>query len=230
MKIGIIGAMDEEVAPLLEELKIKKKLVKAQMEFNEGTLWEKDVIVVRSGIGKVNAAVCAQILVDDFQVDALINVGVAGGVGEEVYPGDVVIGDSLIQHDIDASAFGEKLGQIPRMDVFDFKCDKTLVEKAKDACNKMNECKSFVGRIVTGDQFIADPEKIRWLNKEFSALTCEMEGGSIAQVCHLNNIPFVVIRSASDNANNGAHIEYEKFKPIAVKNSVNILKNMLETM
>jgi adenosylhomocysteine nucleosidase len=116
------------------------------------------------------------------------------------------------------------------MDVFDFKCDETLVKKAKNACNKMNECKSFVGRIVTGDQFVADPEKIRWLSEEFSALACEMEGGSIAQVCHLNSIPFVVIRSASDNANNGAHIEYEKFKPIAVKNSVNILKNMVETM
>lgn len=230
MKIGIIGAMDEEVAPLLEEIKLKKKLVKAQMEFNEGILWGKDVVVVRSGIGKVNAAVCAQILVDDFEVDAIINVGVAGGVGEDVYPGDVVIADSLVQHDCDSSIFGEKLGQIPRMDVFDFKCDETLVKKAKNACNKMNECKSFVGRIVTGDQFVADPEKIRWLSEEFSALACEMEGGSIAQVCHLNSIPFVVIRSASDNANNGAHIEYEKFKPIAVKNSVNILKNMIETM
>lgn len=230
MKIGIIGAMDEEVAPLLEEIKLKKKLVKAQMEFNEGTLWGKDVVVVRSGIGKVNAAVCAQILVDDFHVDALINVGVAGGVGKDIYPGDVIIGDSLIQHDMDSSAFGEKLGQIPRMDVFDFKCDETLIKKAKDACNKMNECKFFVGTIVTGDQFVADPTKIRWLSKEFSALACEMEGGSIAQVCHLNNVPFVVIRSASDNANNGANIEYEKFKPIAVKNSVNILKNMLETM
>lgn len=230
MKIGIIGAMDEEVAPLLEELKPKKKLVKAQMEFNEGELWGKDVIVVRSGIGKVNAAVCAQILVDDFNVTALINVGVAGGVREDIYPGDVVIGSSLIQHDFDSSIFGDELGQIPRMEVFDFKCDETLVNKAKYACDKINDCKSFVGRIVTGDQFIASPEKIRWLSKQFDGLACEMEGGSIAQVCYLNNIPFVVIRSASDNANNGAHIEYEKFKPIAVKNSVNILKNMLETM
>ena len=230
MKIGIIGAMDEEVAPLLKELKPKKKLVKAQMEFNEGELWGKDVVVVRSGIGKVNAAVCAQVLVDNFDVNALINVGVAGGVREDIYPGDVVIGNSLIQHDFDSSIFGDELGQIPRMDVFDFKCDEKLVNKAKDACNKMNDCKSFVGRIVTGDQFIAAPEKIRWLSKQFDGLACEMEGGSIAQVCYLNNVPFVVIRSASDNANNGAHIEYEKFKPIAVKNSVNILKNMLETM
>lgn len=230
MVIGIIGAMIEEVEPLLKELKLERKLVKAKMEFNLGELWGKNVVVVKSGVAKVNAAVCAQILIDDFNVDTVINVGVAGGVGKEVYPGDVVIAESLIQHDVDSSAFGERKGQIPRLDTFDFKCNETLVLKAKRACEKITHCKCFIGRIVTGDQFIADPEKIRWLSEEFNALACEMEGGSIAQVCYLNEVPFVVIRSASDNANNGAHIEYEEFKPVAVRNSVGILKNMLETM
>ncbi|WP_315114456.1 5'-methylthioadenosine/adenosylhomocysteine nucleosidase [uncultured Clostridium sp.] len=230
MTIGIIGAMIEEVEPLLKDLKLERKLVKAGMEFNHGELWNNEVVIVKSGIGKVNAAVCAQILIDDFNVDAVINVGVAGGVGNDVYPGDVIIGENLVQHDMDSTAFGEKRGQIPRLDTFDFKCDETLLLKAKRACEKMNNCKYFVGRIVTGDQFIADSDKIKWLSEEFSALACEMEGGSVAQVCHLNDIPFVVIRSASDNANNGAHMDYEKFKPIAVNNSVTILKNMLETM
>lgn len=230
MIIGIIGAMIEEVEPLLKDINLKRKLVKANMEFNHGDLWGNEVVIVKSGIGKVNAAVCAQILIDDFNVDAVINVGVAGGVGSEIYPGDVVIGESLVQHDMDSTAFGERRGQIPRLDTFDFKCDETLVLKAKRACEKMNNCNYFVGRIVTGDQFIADSDKIKWLNDEFSALACEMEGGSIAQVCYLNAVPFVVIRSASDNANNGAHMDYEKFKPIAVNNSVGILKNMLETM
>ncbi|KAJ53403.1 adenosylhomocysteine nucleosidase [Clostridium tetanomorphum] len=230
MVIGIIGAMIEEVEPLLNELKLDRKLVKAEMEFNLGDLWGKKVVIVKSGIAKVNAAICAQILIDDFNVDVVINVGVAGGVGLDVYPGDVVIADSLVQHDIDATAFGEKKGQIPRMDTFDFKCDETLVLKAKRACEKITHCKCFIGRIVTGDQFIADPEKIKWLNEEFNALACEMEGGSIAQVCYLNSVPFVIIRSASDNANNGAHMEYEEFKPVAVKNSVKILENMLKTM
>lgn len=230
MNIGIIGAMDEEVEILMKEIKLERKIVKAKMEFYCGKLWEQDTVVVRSGIGKVNAAVCAQILIDDFNVDKVINVGIAGGIGEDIYPGDVVIADNCVQHDMDTSAFGDKIGQIPRLDTFDFKCNKELVNSAYEACLKLNDVKGFVGRIVTGDQFIADIEKIKWLNKEFNAVACEMEGASIAQVCYLNNVPFVVIRSISDNANNGAHMDYKKFKSVAVKNSVGILKSMLQNM
>jgi adenosylhomocysteine nucleosidase len=230
MKIGIIGAMDEEVEILLKEIRLSSKETKARMEFHVGRLWNQEVVVVRSGIGKVNAAVCAQILADDFKVDYIINVGIAGGIGEDILPGDVVIADNLVQHDIDTSAFGDRIGQIPRLDTFDFKCSEELVKRAKEACSHLKGSNSFVGRIVTGDQFIADIEKIKWLKEEFSASACEMEGASIAQVSYLNNIPFVVIRSISDNANTGAHMDYEKFKYIAVENSVVILRNMLEKM
>ncbi len=227
MKIGIIGAMDEELEILLREMQLDRAEVKANMNFKSGKLHNKDVVVVRSGIGKVNAAICTQILIDDFNVDRVINVGIAGGIGKDVYPGDVVVADSLVQHDVDTSVFGDKIGQIPRLDTYDFKCDKELVDKAISACKNIESIKSFVGRIVTGDQFISSTDKIVWLNEEFTAIACEMEGGSIAQVCYLNNIPFVVIRSISDNGNNGAHMEYEKFAPIAIKNSTEILKNML---
>lgn len=227
MIIGIIGAMDEEVRQLKEEMTIENRLTKARMEFFSGKLWNKNVVVVTCGIGKVNAAVCAQILVDDFKVDTVINVGVAGGIGEDILPGDVVIASNLVQHDMDTTAFGDKFGQIPRLDTFDFKSDKSLIEVAKKACSSITKHKSFVGRIVTGDQFIADIEKIRWLKAEFDAMACEMEGGSIAHVCHLNSVPFVVIRSISDNANTGAHMDFEKFVPIAVDNSLHILKGML---
>lgn len=230
MIIGIIGAMDEEVEILLKNIEIKRIDEKASMKFNSGKLWGNDVVVVRSGIGKVNAAVCAQILIDDYKADKIINVGVAGGMGEDIYPGDVVIADTLVQHDVDTSVFGDKLGQIPRLEVFDFKCDEDLIKLAKNACEKNTSCNSFVGRIVSGDQFIASIEKIEWLKDEFNAISCEMEGASIAHVCHLNHIPFVIIRSISDNASNGAHIDYQKFIPIAVKNSTNILKSMLESM
>lgn len=230
MIIGIIGAMDEEVEVLIKEISLDRKEKKAMMEFNCGELWGQKVVVVRSGIGKVNAAVCAQILADDFKVDYVINVGIAGGIGENINPGDVVIANNLIQHDMDTSAFGDRIGQIPRLDTFDFKCSEALVEKAEEASSCLQNGKSYVGRIVTGDQFIADVEKIRWLKSEFDAVACEMEGGSIAQVCYLNNIPFVVIRSISDNANTGAHMDYEKFKYIAVDNSVKILRNMIENM
>lgn len=227
MVIGIIGAMDEEVRKLKDEMTIENRLAKAKMEFFSGKLWDKDVVVVTCGIGKVNAAVCAQILVDDFKVDRVINVGVAGGIGEAIVPGDVVIASDLVQHDMDTTAFGDKYGQIPRLDTFDFKCDAMLIDAAKEACSNIHSHKSYVGRIVTGDQFIANVDKIRWLNSEFSALACEMEGGSIAHVCYLNVVPFVVIRSISDNANTGAHMDFAKFVPIAVDNSIHILKGML---
>ncbi|NEZ46361.1 5'-methylthioadenosine/adenosylhomocysteine nucleosidase [Clostridium niameyense] len=227
MRFGIIGAMDEELGLLLKEMTIEKQETKANMKFSFGMLWNKEVVAVRCGIGKVNAAVCAQILIDDFKVNRIINVGIAGGVHENVLPGDVVIADNLIQHDMDTSAFGDPIGQIPRLDTFDFKCDEELVSVAKRVCEDTSDYKCLIGRIVTGDQFIGDIEKVKWLHSKFKALACEMEGGSIAQVCYLNNIPFVVIRSISDNASIGAHMEYEKFMDIAIKNSSNILKGML---
>ena len=230
MIIGIIGAMDEEVEKLLLEIELEVKTVKAQMEFNKGKLWGKTVVLVRSGIGKVNAAICAQILIDDYSVSNIINVGIAGGTHVDMLPGDVVVGGSLIQHDMDTIAFGYKAGQIPRLDTFDFVCDESLVKVAVEACKNLKEHKSYVGRIVTGDQFINKAEKLQWLCAEFEALACEMEGGSIAQVCYLNQIPFVVIRSISDNANTGVYMDYEKFKPLAIENSVVILKSMLQNM
>ncbi|GIM29326.1 5'-methylthioadenosine/S-adenosylhomocysteine nucleosidase [Clostridium polyendosporum] len=230
MIIGIIGAMSEELEILLKDMNLKKSETKANMTFHEGNLWGKDVVAVVCGIGKVNAAICTQILISEYNVDNIINVGVAGGIGKDIYPGDVVIADSLVQHDVDTTVFGDKYGQIPRLDTFDFKCDSKLIEVAQQACKELSEIKSFTGRIVTGDQFIASIEKIQWLASEFEAFACEMEGGSIAHVCYLNQVPFVVIRSISDNANNGAHMDFQKFIPIGVKNSTTILKTMIEKM
>lgn len=228
MNIGIIGAMDEELELLLKGMELEKIESKAGMVFNFGKISNKNVVIVRCGIGKVNAAICTQILVDDFSIDCVINVGVAGGIGKEIYPGDIVIANNLVEHDMDTTAFGDKHGQIPRMDTFDFKCNKELIEKAKKACEGFKEHNVFVGRIVSGDQFVADLDKISWLDKEFGAMACEMEGGSIAHTAYINKIPFVVIRSISDNANNGASMDYEKFKPIAIKNSTVILENMIK--
>lgn len=230
MVIGIIAAMAEELEILLKDLTLDEKNTKANMTFHKGKLYGKDVVAVVCGIGKVNSAVCTQILASEYNVYKVINVGVAGGIGKEIYPGDIVIAENLVQHDMDTTAFGDKIGQIPRLDTFDFKCDEEMIKIAKQACEKISDLNSFTGRIVSGDQFVASLEKIQWLDKEFGAISCEMEGASIAQVCYLNSIPFVVIRSISDNANNGAHMDYQKFIPIAVKNSTRILKQMLELM
>ncbi|BCZ49198.1 5'-methylthioadenosine/S-adenosylhomocysteine nucleosidase [Clostridium gelidum] len=230
MTIGIIAAMAEELEILLKDLILESKKEKANMTFHKGTLYGKDVVAVVCGIGKVNSAICTQILVSEYSVDKVINVGVAGGIGKEIYPGDIVVAENLVQHDMDTTAFGDKMGQIPRLDTFDFKCDEEMVALAKKACEEISEINSFTGRIASGDQFVANIKKIQWLDKEFGAISCEMEGASIAQVCYLNSIPFVVIRSISDNANNGAHMDYQKFIPVAVKNSTRILKQMLEMM
>lgn len=230
MILGIIGAMNEELEILIKDMELESKETKANMTFHRGRLWGKNVIAVVCGIGKVNAAICTQILISEYNVHKVINVGVAGGIGKDIYPGDVVIATDLVQYDMDTTVFGDPVGQIPRLDTFDFKCDDTLVEAAKSACAKASDFKTFSGRIVSGDQFVASIEKIQWLEKEFSALACEMEGASIAHVCYLNKIPFVVVRSISDNANNGAHMDFEKFTPIGVKNSTFILKTMISTL
>jgi adenosylhomocysteine nucleosidase len=230
MKIGIIGAMAEEVAQLKAEMTVTSELKKAQMDFFDGQLLGKDTVIVTSGIGKVNAAVCTQILVTDFNVDCVINVGIAGGLHKDIYPGDIVVGENLVQHDMDTTFFGDPIGQVPRLDTFDFKCDPKLVSVARAACDKISDANCFNGRIVSGDQFVADAEKLQSLHDTFNGLCCEMEGASIGQVCYLNDIPFVVIRSISDNAINGSHMDYEKFSELAIKNSVAILKDMMQAL
>lgn len=230
MRIGIIGAMQEEVEILKNEMKVNSTLEKARMEFLSGELLDKDIVIVTSGIGKVNAAVCTQILVNEFDVDCVINVGIAGGLHKDIYPGDIVVAENLVQHDMDTTFFGDTLGQIPRLETFDFKCDDKLVNLAKASCSKVEKISTFSGRIVSGDQFISKSEKLQALHSEFNAFACEMEGASIGQVCYLNNLPFVVIRSISDNAINGSHMDYETFSGMAIKNSVYILKDMLQAM
>jgi len=230
MKIGIIGAMQEEVEILKNEMVLSKNVEYTSMSFHEGVLWDKNVVVVTCGIGKVNAAVCTQILIDQFKVNRIINVGIAGGLREDIYPGDIVIAESLVQHDMDTTFFGDPLGQVPRLDTFDFKCNEAMVNFAKKAVDKIEKSNAFIGRIVSGDQFIHEASKLQYLHDTFDAYACEMEGAAIGQVCYLNKVDFVVIRSISDNAINGSHMDYETFSQLAIKNSVRLLKDMLLKM
>ena len=230
MVLGIISAMAEELELLLKDMSIEEETKKANMTFYKGTLGDKNIIAVVCGIGKVNAAICTQILISEYKVSSIINVGVAGGIGKDIYPGDVVVGTDLVQHDMDTTVFGDPHGQIPRLDTFSFKCDDKLVNAALAACEDIKEINTFSGRIVSGDQFIADSNKVKVLDEEFNAKAVEMESAAIAQVAYLNKIPFVIIRSISDNANNGAHMDYKEFIPVGVKNSTSILKSMFENM
>lgn len=229
--IGIIGAMDEEVSRLKEKMQVKRIENKAGMEFFEGDLSGKDVVIVRSGIGKVNAGICTQILVDDFQVEAVINTGVAGSLRNEINIGDIVLSSDALQHDMDATGFGYEPGMIPRMDNSIFAADKELLLAAEKVNKEVNpEIETFVGRVVSGDQFISDKEKKDYLVKQFSGYCTEMEGAAIAQTCYVNKIPFLVIRAISDKADNSATMDYGEFEAKAIEHTVKLLTGMMELL
>ena len=196
MTIGIIGAMEEEVAVLKQEMNIEETVDYASMRFCKGTLCGKNVVIVRSGIGKVNAAICAQVLVDRFNVDILINTGIAGSLDAAIDIGDMVISTDLVEHDMDATIFGDPLGQVPRMDTFSFPAAASLIEKAVAANEEANpDIKTFTGRIVSGDQFVSAAEVKEKLVKNFGGKCTEMEGAAIAHAAYLNKISCVIIRA-----------------------------------
>ena len=227
--IGIIGAMEIEVRLLKEHMEIKQIITKAGMEFCEGDLNEKRVVVVRSGIGKVNAAVCAQILIDDFNVKCLINTGIAGSLKEEINIGDVVISTDLVHHDIDVSGLGYERGQIPQMEVFSFQADKGLVALAAKVCEEVNpDIQVFQGRIVSGEQFVSEQSTKEAIVRRFSGYCTEMEGAAIGQTAYLNAVPFVVIRAISDKANGGAPLDYAEFEAQAALHSICLVEGMME--
>lgn len=226
--IGIIGAMEEEVAQIVEAMDVEKEETKAQMVFKQGKLGGKEVVIVRSGIGKVNAGVCTQILVDDFGIDCVINTGIAGSLKSEIDIADIVISSDVLHHDMDASGFGYALGQIPRMDTLSFPADQRLIELAKTSCaNAVPEIGVHVGRIVSGDQFISDHDVKQKISDNFDGFCTEMEGAAIAQAAYLNHIPFVILRSISDKADDSATMDYPTFEKKAIANSVLLMKDLV---
>lgn len=229
MKIGIIGAMEEEVASLISSMEDVHKTEKASMDFYEGRLWGNDAVVVRSGIGKVNMTVCTQILIDSFGVEKLINTGVAGGLYKDIQIGDIVISSDAVQHDVDAVGFGYALGEIPRMEHSVFEADPGLVKEAEEACKKVNpDIQCFTGRVLSGDQFISSDEKKHWLIDNFGGYCAEMEGAAMAQTAYLNNIPFVVLRAISDKCDDTATVNYSEFEEAAIKHIIRLIRGILD--
>ena len=222
---GIIGAMQEEVQELVEAMEVERTETKAGMEFFCGTLEGCEAVVVRCGIGKVNAAVCTQILIDDFDVDRIINTGIAGSLDASIDIADVVVSEDLVHHDMDATGFGYPKGQIPRMDTLSFEAEEEMIADALKACETaVPHIGIHKGRIVSGDQFVSDPVKKKDIIDNFQGKCTEMEGAAIAQASYLNGIPFVVIRTISDKADDSASMDYPEFEKIAIANSVKIIR------
>ena len=229
--LGIIGAMDQEVAEIKNQMTDVRIERAAAMDFYRGKLRGKDVVVVRSGVGKVNAAVCTQILADRYGVDAVVNTGIAGSLRNEINIGDIVLATDAVQHDMDATCFDYPAGKIPQMDVYEFKADEKLRELAKE-CSKevIPDVGVFEGRVLSGDQFVSSREKKNWLTETFGGYCTEMEGAAIAQAAYFNGIPFLVIRSISDKADDSADMDYKTFEMKAVENSVKLMIAMAEKL
>ncbi len=226
--LGIIGAMDEEVAKIKEEMTEVSVTTVAGMDFYRGRIGGREAVVVRSGIGKVNAGICTQILADRFAVSAVINTGIAGSLRAEINIGDIVLSTDAVQHDMDASGFGYPIGQIPRVETFSFQADGKLIELAKECNGAVNpEIQTFTGRVVSGDQFISDKAKKEWLIEQFGGSCTEMEGAAIAQAAYLNGIPFLIIRAISDKADDSAGMDYAVFEAEAIRHSVRLILEMI---
>lgn len=213
MKIGIIGAMESEVAALKDAMNTERVVTKAGMNFYEGTLQGAAAVVVQSGVGKVNAAMCVQILADLFQVTHVMNTGVAGSLNADLDIGDILVSVKAIQHDMDVTALGYEPGRIPGFEKREFIADAEMADAVAAACRRANPDVNIVkGCVLSGDQFISSAEVKERLITQFHGDCAEMEGASIAQAAALNGIPFVIIRAISDKADGSAEMDYPSFE------------------
>lgn len=228
--IGVIGAMQEEIELLLAQLQDTKAEKQAGITFYRGVFQGKRVVLTRSGVGKVNAAVCTQILIDSFKTDAIIFTGVAGAVDPSLNIGDIVISTSSLQHDVDVTALGFQRGIIPYQEVSEYPSDSGLVDLAEVAGRNVYPGRCHRGKVLSGDQFIADRTVVKGLYEELGGACTEMEGAAVAQVCFMNAIPHVIIRSMSDKADGSAHVNFAEFTVEAANRSFAIVNEMLQQL
>jgi len=224
--IGIIAAENEEMVAIKEKMINIEEETIYNLTFYKGNISHAKYILVKSGVGKVNATRTTQILIDKFEVKSIINIGSAGGLNDNLHIGDIVIGEKLVQHDFDVTVFDREKGFIPETGKF-FESDKTLIENIKDALNNINEDFNIhIGTIATGDTFLTDIDKKENIKLEFKADCVEMEGAAIAQTCKLCNIPFVVIRGISDVPNGENHIDFNTYLDMISKRVANLIAKL----
>ena len=233
VKYGIIGAMDKEIELIKENVNIENTFEKAGATFYESKYYDNDIYFVKCGDGKVNAAVCTQILIDKYNVDYIINTGVAGSLNNDLEIGDIVLSKKTLMHDMDVSKLGYHIGLNPYFKDIYFYADEYLIDLAKksiDNINKgyKNKMKYIEGTIATGDQFISSHEQKSKILENFNVDCVEMEGAGVAQVCFLNKVPFIIIRSMSDKADDTSKMDYREFVSMASNNSSKIVLEMVK--
>lgn len=224
MKLGIIGAMTIEVEALKEVMENMRVSRHAGMEFCEGNLDGLETVVVQCGVGKVNAAICAQVLCDCFGVTHLVNTGIAGSLNAKLDIGDLVVSRDAMYHDFDCVHFGYEMGRVPGMDVVAFPADAALLDLASAAAELVNPGHTTIGRVASGDLFVAEKAAKEAIIAKTGALCTEMEGAAIAHTAYRNGIPFVILRAISDKADDSAEMDYPTFERIAAHRCAAVAK------
>lgn len=224
-KLGILGAMELEVETLVAQLEDKTVSSFAGSTFYSGKLEGLDVVVVQCGIGKVNAALCVQLLVNRFGITHLVNTGIAGSLSNQLDIGDLVVSRDAMYHDFDCCAFGYAMGNVPGMPLR-FAADEALVACAQKAAEEIHPGHSCIGSIASGDQFVSDGSLKQQIIKNTNAICTEMEGAAIAHAAYRNNIPFVILRAISDKADGNAELDYPTFERQAAHRCAAVTKNL----
>ncbi|MEE9553090.1 MAG: 5'-methylthioadenosine/adenosylhomocysteine nucleosidase [candidate division Zixibacteria bacterium] len=232
--IGIIGAMPEEISLFKENIEVADSYTFAKMDYFTGTLYGQEIVLLQSGVGKVNATIGTQILIDKFKIEQIIFTGLTGALVPHLSRGDIVVSNFVVQYDLDLTAFGRRHGELPDIGRM-IEADPGLVKLACYAfddnfINLEGSPKLVVGTIVSGDRFVSSRKKIDWLQREFGAVATEMEGAAVGHACYLNEIPFVIIRTISDSAGSDAKDEFEGYLEYASKNSFKIVSIILEAI
>ena len=230
MKLGIIGAMSVEVEALKAKMENITVGVHAQSEYFEGLLEGTPVVVVQCGVGKVNAALCAQVLVSVYGVTHLVNTGIAGSLCAELDIGDLVVSQDAMYHDFDCNAFGYPYGKVPGMDVVAFPACRNMIEKAFAAAEAVNPGHTKIGRVASGDQFVCFQELKDRIIERTGALCTEMEGAAIAHTAYRNGVPFVVLRAISDKADGSAEMDYPTFEAMAAHRCAQVTMNLARAL
>ena len=225
--IGIIGAMSIEVDRFKAQMQDATYETISGTEFVSGTLWGHPVVVAVSGVGKVNAAICTEAMILRYSPKFIINSGVAGGLSAELSLCSAVIASFVIQHDMDTSPLGDPVGYISGLGLVEIPTDEDLSKKLLAAALE-NDIHAIKGKIVSGDQFINSSEKKDYLRDFFGGAACEMEAASIGHVCFKNSVPFAILRTISDNADDSSHISFNDFVDLAAVNMEEIMKTFLK--
>ncbi len=228
MKIAIMGAMPEEIEPLLNQVENVKETSYVNNKYYEATYKGKELVIAYSKIGKVFASLTATILIEKFKCDLLLFSGVAGAINPHLSIGDLIVANKLCQHDLDITAFGHPYGFVPEGSQF-VKSDEKLINISKEVASKLG-IKLHEGIIATGDQFVADPSRKAWIGDTFGADALEMEGSSVAVICDAMSVPFFILRAISDSADDNADMDFDTFLQKSAKISANFILNMVEAI